>query len=53
MVRQADSEEAINQRLKAADIRLRVVGGFGRSIHPVGIEQILLKDGEGFEALYV
>jgi integrase len=25
MVRQADSEEAINQRLKAADIRLRVV----------------------------
>jgi hypothetical protein len=25
MVRQADSEAAINQRLKAADIRLRVV----------------------------
>jgi hypothetical protein len=40
-------------RFSADQLVPKLIGGFGRSIHPLGIEQILLKDGEGYEALYI
>lgn len=30
----------------------RLIGVFGQSIHPLGIEQVVISDGENFEALY-
>ncbi|MFM7447644.1 MAG: hypothetical protein ACKO24_03470 [Leptolyngbyaceae cyanobacterium] len=40
-------------RFSADQLVPKLIGGFGLSIHPLGIEQVLLRDGEGFEALYV
>jgi hypothetical protein len=40
-------------RFSADQLVPKLIGGFGLSIHPLGIEQVLLKDGEGYEALYV
>jgi hypothetical protein len=40
-------------RFSADRLVPKLIGGFGLSIHPLGIEQVLLRDGEGFEALYV
>lgn len=40
-------------RFSADQLVPKLIGGFGRFIHPLGIEQVLLRDGEGYEALYV
>jgi hypothetical protein len=40
-------------RFSADQLVSKLIGGFGLSIHPLGIEQVLLSDGEGFEVLYV
>jgi hypothetical protein len=40
-------------RFSADRLVPKLIGGFGLSIHSLGIEQVLLRDGEGFEALYV
>ncbi len=40
-------------RFSADQLVPKLIGGFGRSIQPLRIEQVLLRDGEGFEALYV
>ncbi|NJM64797.1 MAG: hypothetical protein HC772_00130 [Leptolyngbyaceae cyanobacterium CRU_2_3] len=40
-------------RFSAGRLVPKLIGGFGLSIHPLGIEQVLLSNGEGYEALYV
>jgi hypothetical protein len=39
-------------RFSADQLVPQLIGGFGRAIHPLGIEQVILKDSEGYEALY-
>jgi hypothetical protein len=39
-------------RFSADQLVPRLIGKFGQSIHPLGIEQVVISDGEGFEALY-
>jgi hypothetical protein len=40
-------------RFSAEQLEPRIIGVFGQSIHPLGIEQVVISDGEGFEALYI
>lgn len=41
------------KRFSADQLVPKLIGGFGLSIHSLGIAQLLLRDGKGFKALYL